>query len=153
MIRDEYAKSLLERINYNCHTLAIYGTSGETILTDFEMTVEERNRKIKSEYENVSPDKAKFGQTIITFGYQHDAVYFGKDRSGNTYVLSKNGASVAPQIMKLKDLVTKWRYGSIRNPENNGMLVPDLKKGKGGSGYYNKKGGLSGHIENTKTKD
>jgi len=130
-----------EYSNYNCHTLAIYGSRGCEIDVQFEMGIEERNSEIEENYENTGANDAVFGQTIITFGIQHDAVYFGTDSKGNQYVLTKNGWAVEPQIMKLSVLENRWNYGPIRNPKDHGAdpaKLDNIRK-SGRTGYFNLK--------------
>jgi RHS repeat-associated protein len=87
---------------------------------------------------NTNPAKGNsslFGQSILTFGDQHAAIFFGKSRDGSVYVFTKNGAKLAPTIMPLADLVNgqtdhpySTNYGSVRPPT-----------GITGNGYYNVK--------------
>lgn len=78
----------------------------------------------------------QFGQTVIRFAdvnkqngeAQHGAVFYGKSQDGTTYVYTKNGWSIKPEVMKLLTLLSKIPdYGKVQgiNP--------------GESGYYNHK--------------
>ena len=54
-------------------------------------------------FTSVSSDEAIYGETIITMNYSgafpmHSAIYGGKDKEGNIYVIEKDGGHEAPRI-------------------------------------------------------
>lgn len=81
--------------------------------------------------EETSEKNAKFGETIVTFGNYHAAIYFGADKSGNSYVFSKNGDKLAPTIMPISDFnggendYGGGSYGIPREMPDDGSLDPN----------------------------
>ena len=112
----------------------MYGTWGEEFHQENLMDVTVRNNMIERLYSNVSEKDLKFGSSIITFGNQHDAIFFGKSKNGDIYTFTKNGPYVAPDIIKLDWLKQYAPFG--RNPRN-----PDFNyTGKeNGNGFFNPK--------------
>lgn len=119
--------------NYNCHSAAIAGSLHYPLNTFGTMFGSLQTAIILQFYDNITPDKAVFGRTIITFGDHHSALYLGKSRNGMITVFTKNGAYFAPKIMDLNVLEKYRSYGFIRNAEIEDPLT------KSGSGYYNPK--------------
>lgn len=100
--------------NYNCHTAAIKGTHGKAFHNEKPMDdTGERNPILASEYENVKSQDAVFGETVITFGDAHSAVFFGKSNDGRYYAFSKQASNQAPVVVPVTDLVT----GNIDSPQ------------------------------------
>ena len=86
---------------------------------------------LKTEYTQTSASDAKFSETVLRFAdskndVQHGAVFYGNSKDGTTYVYTKNGWLLKPEIMKLSNLQSKLpSYGSVQGINS------------GGSGYYN----------------
>lgn len=57
-------------------------------------------------------------------GTSHSAIYFGKNKSGSTFVLTKNGSQRTPTIMKVSEV--KRIYSSSK--------VVGSNKGSAGTG-------------------
>jgi len=151
--------------NYNCHTAAVCGSKGESFQDKSNMDIDDRNKIIKDGYENATSGEAVFGETIVTFGDQHSAVYFGTSQDGTDYVFSKNGTATGPTIEKSVNLTGGNQdatlgaptYGAVGNPTNDGGSAYESygknvdKKGRqvgadgkgikqsNGTGYYNPK--------------
>jgi len=87
---------------YNCHGAA------KTIVKGLEINKETTKQKsslfqsdtndfstdigFKSSFSEVSSSKnAVFGKTVLSFGQEHSAVFYGTDSKGNEYYFSKNG--------------------------------------------------------------
>ena len=119
--------------NYNCHSASIAGSLRYPLNSLDAIFASDRTSIILQFYDNVTPDKAIFGRTIITFGEKHSALFLGKSRDGIVSVFTKNGSYFAPKIMNL-DILEKYRtYNEVRN-----VGIEDLNS-KLGSGYYNPK--------------
>jgi len=88
-------------------------------------------------YTNVSKEEAILGERIITFGGQHDAVYFRTGKDGTVYVFSKNGGTVAPDIFSLDNL-EKSPFSKVgkRNIDSKSNRIGGSQEEKG-AGYYN----------------
>ena len=84
--------------NYNCHTAALSGTKGEEFHNKGNTNDAQRDADLGKNYKNVPAYEATFGETVITFGDEHSAVFFGRSNNGTTYVFSKNGTANAPTI-------------------------------------------------------
>ena len=86
----------------------------------------------KSVYAPTTEANAQFGKTVLRFAdvgnkTQHGAVFYGKSQDGTTYVYTKNGWYLKPEVMKLSDLQTKIpSYGTVQgiNPSNSGYYQP-----------------------------
>ena len=116
--------------------MAAYSFSNDELPIEHgQMDIETRDDLLSSSYTNVEKNQAKFGKSIITFGHQHDATFFGRDNDGSVYVFTKNGPNVAPGIMKLEDLENKGSFGSVRNLD---ICYPTSGESLG-TGIYNKK--------------
>lgn len=68
---------------------------------------------LTSEYTQTNESNAQFGKTVLRFAdgdnnVQHGAVFYGKSQDGTTYVYSKNGWYIKPEIMKLSDYKIKF---------------------------------------------
>lgn len=105
---------------YNCWSAAVAGVNGQTLGPEiYTIATPERFKKSLSNFVQVSPDKAKFGKTIIAFmkdgEYTHAAVYYGTDNEGNVYVYTKNGPYSKPVIMTLEALQQQYEniYGTV----------------------------------------
>lgn len=136
--------SLLDKLttssNYNCHNLSLSVSQDQVPKRgDVSPFTLQSNLDDKTKYSQVSESQAVVGSTIVRFeqteGFlanpasNHSAIYFGKNNSGSTFVLTKNGSQRAPTIMKVNDL-KKIYSGST--------IVGGNKGSKGtGSGYYN----------------
>jgi len=146
--------------NYNCHTAAIDGAKGQTFHDAGVMDVDDRNSKLSKNFNNVNPSEAIFGETVITFGDMHTVNYFGASSDGTTYVFSKDGPNVAPEITPILNLVggqkgdndNNANFGPVGNPSNLGgkhafqFDYPGERAtrtgayiGSLGSGYFNPK--------------
>jgi RHS repeat-associated protein len=140
--------------NYNCHTSSILGTQGKDFHTGqdgkFE-SPEEITETIKNDYKEISSDDAVFGKTVMTHGWQHSEVFFGRSKSGYTYVFTKNGFYAAPTISEVRKNIDKHSYyGAVRDIDssykdplnepigNRGRRMEggDSSKIINGSGYY-----------------
>ena len=88
---------------------------------------------LKKDYSSTNPSDAKFGKTVLRFAdskndVQHGAVFYGKSHDGTSYVYTKNGWFLKPEVMKLSNINSKIpSYGTIK-----GIKPTD-------SGYYNHK--------------
>ena len=91
--------------------------------------------EIDENYKSVSPDQAKFGKTVVSFGFvedlgmgnvniEHAAVYLGQSHDGTIYLFSKDGMYYPPAISTLSSL--KSEYDNVMG--TNGTT---------GKGYYN----------------
>ena len=59
---------------------------------------------------------------------KHGAVFYGESKNGTTYVYTKNGWGMKPEVMKLSDLQSKLpSYGTVQGINT------------GESGYYDPK--------------
>ena len=137
--RKEYEELKVEdsnpkNYNYNCHSAAISGSLHKSLDYFGYMQIDLRDEIIKRDFMNVPAEKAIFGRTVISFGYQRDALFLGKSRDGIVMVFTKNGPYFAPKVMTLDKLVSERPYGFIRNIDVNIGL-----SGTDGSGYYNPK--------------
>ncbi|HMS29849.1 MAG TPA: RHS repeat-associated core domain-containing protein [Saprospiraceae bacterium] len=104
--------------NYNCYQFAINGAwekeiNAKSSFGDKLMDIEDAGNVLKNYFEEVSPDKAIFGETLIGTNYskesdlpQHLMVYAGRDSNGNIMVMDKPGDKAKPQIIKMKDAGT-----------------------------------------------
>ena len=119
------------KTNYNCFSAAISAASGDPI--GYYKT---EDLDAELEYGKwYSTNTPVFGKTLIRFAKGKDAVhaaiYFGKDQSGNTFVFTKNGFYVAPQIMELNQVENIPIYGPVT------PLNTNTERLKGDSGMYN----------------
>ena len=120
--------------NYNCHTAALCAATGKEFHNREAATLEDRNEILAKYFKNVDESELKFGSSIITFGNQHDATFFGKSKDGDIYTFTKNGPYVAPDVIKLEWLVKYPSFGKkVRNPDFNYDGI------EGGSGFFNLK--------------
>jgi len=132
---------------YNCHTAAINGSTGVSIVDGGNMTDSERNETIEDGYESVKPEQAIFGTTLVTYGWAHTAVFFGRSKDGTAYVFTKNGMyNDVPKIMSAPDLTNggpmgqrEILYGGVRD-------VDDESNNQANS--YNRPVDKSGHVLN-----
>jgi len=120
--------------NYNCWGSAIAGTQGKEIKVG--VGIDQGNtfdKDLKSDYTSITSENAEFGKTVVRFSndnneVQHGAVFYGKSQDGTTYVYTKNGWQLKPEVMKLSNLQIKIpSYGKVQGIEKNE------------SGYYNPK--------------
>ena len=98
-----------------------------------KLSTKVQNHRSKS-YRRFSSTEAnaQFGKTVLRFAdagnnTQHGAVFYGKSQNGTTYVYTKNGWYLKPQVMKLSDLQIKIpSYGTVQgtNPVNSGYYQP-----------------------------
>ncbi len=119
---------------YNCWGSACAGSQGNKIEVGVgipEGRIFDTN--LTSGYTATTRANAQFGKTVLRFAdkennVQHGAVFYGKSKNGTTYVYTKNGWSIKPEVMKLSDLQIKIpSYGKVQ-----GINI-------GESGYYNPK--------------
>ncbi len=94
------------------------------------ITLEEFYRFLIDGCVDTKPGEEKFGKTIINFGDQHAAIFFGRDLKGNMYVFTKNGDKIAPIV---KSVV---HFENFANSDHNyaepyGKVRPMSKEGKG----------------------
>jgi hypothetical protein len=124
--------------DYNCYSAALDITESGTINEDgWIYSGSEADTKLNSNYSEVEESEAKFGKTVVRYSNDqgktsgHYAVFFGRDKSGRMYVLTKNG-SYNIDIQPSDDLHV--------NP-NESILGKEYKIQSYGkpSGYYNKK--------------
>ncbi len=95
---------------YNCWDSACAGSQGNKIEVGvgiYESSIFDAN--LTSGYTATTGANAQFGKTVLRFAdkennVQHGAVFYGKSRNGTTYVYTKNGWSIKPEVMKLSDL-------------------------------------------------
>ena len=91
------------------------------------------DKDLKKDYTATTSSDAKSGKTVLRFAdskndAQHGAVFYGKSHDGTTYVYTKNGWLLKPEVMKLSNLQSKIpSYGSVQGIKPND------------SGYYNPK--------------
>lgn len=117
--------------NYNCWGSAISGSQGQAIEVGVGIpTGQEFDKDLSSGYSSTNESSAKFGKTVLRFAdgnndAQHGAVFYGKSQDGTTYVYTKNGWQLKPEVMKLSTLQSKIpSYGTVQ-----GIKSTD-------SGYY-----------------
>lgn len=87
-----------------CHNVCMLGTRGQSLvdisdgssLNSFDETV--RDKLIEEQYSEISANKngsfifdteGTVGESILTIGKAHTAVYFGTDKNGTQYFLNK----------------------------------------------------------------
>ncbi len=105
---------------YNCWGSTIAGSQNQKIEVGVGIpsgTI--FDTKLSSDYNPTTESNAKFGKTILRFadasGVQHGAVYYGKNKSGEIYVYTKNGWYLKPEVMKLSNLMLKIpSYGTVQ---------------------------------------
>lgn len=118
---------------YNCYGAAIKGSQGKEIKPGISI---DRNQNfdnlIMHFFTPVNGDNLIFGTTVIRIAtpdgiVRHGAVFYGKNNDGEIYVFTKNGPQLIPEVMKLKDLITKTAliYGNVKGRKD------------GESGFYN----------------
>lgn len=119
--------------NYNCWGSAISGSQGQEIKVGVGIPDPKTfDSKLSSDYTPTTEANAQFGKTVLRFAdagnnTQHGAVFYGKSQDGTTYVYTKNGWYLKPEVMKLSDLQTKIpSYGTVQgiNPSNSGYYQP-----------------------------
>ncbi|ELR68626.1 hypothetical protein C900_00204 [Fulvivirga imtechensis AK7] len=120
--------------NYNCWGAACAGSQGKEIKVGVGIPDPDTfDNNLKKDYTPTTENKSQFGKTVLRFAdsdnqTQHGAVYYGKSQDGTTYVYTKNGWYLKPEVMKLSDLQNKIpSYGTVKG------ISPDQ------SGYYNPK--------------
>jgi hypothetical protein len=111
--------------NYNCHSV-IEGVIGAEFHNDKAMDENERNRLIRDYGEEVNPDAAEFGGTVITFGDSHSAVFFGKSSDGSAYAFTKDGPNSPPLIMKVMDITGADNTNTIESKHNSYGMVGSI---------------------------
>ena len=125
------AESAGYRKNYNCFSAAVSAAMGDEIGYGLVKDLDE-DLEYGKWYSTNTPI---FGKTLLRFEYArkatHAAIFFGKDRSGNTYVFTKNGPFPAPKIMLLQDVENIPQYGTVT------PLRTATKRLQGNSGMYN----------------
>ena len=125
------AESAGYRKNYNCFSAAVSAAMGDEIGYSSVKDLDE-DLEYGKWYSTNTPI---FGKTLLRFEYDrkatHAAIYFGKDRSGNTYVFTKNGPFPAPKVMLLQDVENIPQYGTVT------PLRTATKRLQGNSGMYN----------------
>jgi len=100
--------------NYNCYHFCVNGAWEKEIYSfwwsygEYIMEPEDFQHVLDNYFIPVSLDEAIYGETIITMNYSggfpmHSAIYAGRDKEGNVYILEKYGAHEAPKIRKLSD--------------------------------------------------
>jgi RHS repeat-associated protein len=118
---------------YNCWGSAISGSQGQEIQVGVGISSSNTfDAKLASDYTPTTEANAQFGKTVLRFAdggnnTQHGAVFYGKSQDGTTYVYTKNGWYVKPQVMKLSDLQIKISsYGTVQgiNPSHSGYYQP-----------------------------
>jgi len=118
---------------YNCWGSAISGSQGQEIQVGVGIPAPNTfDAKLASDYTPTTEANAQFGKTVLRFAdagnnTQHGAVFYGKSQNGTTYVYTKNGWYLKPQVMKLSDLQIKIpSYGTVQgtNPANSGYYQP-----------------------------
>jgi len=140
---------------YNCHTCAINASQGKRIIDQGNMSVGERNSNLG---EAIGSDKAIFGETIITFGDDHSATYFGTSSDGTVFTFSKHGDKWSPNISPVFDVVNGGAngevpgggYGPVRGPgksagsvnesQDSNLNKDGTSRGGDKGGYYEPKG-------------
>lgn len=119
--------------NYNCWGSAISGSQGKEIKVGVGIPDPKTfDTKLSSDYTPTTEANAQFGKTVLRFAdagnnTQHGAVFYGKSQDGTTYVYTKNGWYLKPEVMKLSDLQTKIPdYGTVQgiSPSNSGYYQP-----------------------------
>lgn len=136
----------------NCHTVALGLSNNINVIGYKQMSTDLRDKIINYAYQEVTPEQAVFGKTLVTFGYAHTAVYFGQDKDGNVYVFDVMSTGDQPSISKIKNRVFPLNgtnpYGPVRSINNNDVkqqnnlnIIIDRfgRSGNGGEGYYNPK--------------
>ncbi|MBI1838241.1 MAG: hypothetical protein HYR91_13345, partial [Flavobacteriia bacterium] len=122
--------------NYNCWEFALALTQDRQVNYSNCMKDNTADNQLASNYENVAPNKAIPGQTIIRMAYKmngdyyngHYAVYLGKNAAGGVIVATKNGTDAQPRIMLLDDLLKQHpQFGVLQG------------LGEDKSAYYNLK--------------
>ena len=125
------AESAGYRKNYNCFSAAMSAAMGDEIGSRLVKDLDE-DLGYGKWYSTNTPVLEK---TLLRFEYDrkatHAAIYFGKDRSGNTYVFTKNGPFPAPKIMLLQDVENIPQYGTVT------PLRTATERLQGNSGMYN----------------
>jgi len=120
--------------NYNCWGSACAGSQGKEIKVGVGIPDPNTfDNNLKNDYTPTTESNAKFGKTVLRFadsnnGTQHGAVFYGRSQDGTTYIYTKNGWYLKPEVMKLSDLKIKIpSYGTVQG-HNSGQ-----------SGYYDPK--------------
>lgn len=120
--------------NYNCWGAAIAGSQGKEIKVGVGIPNGETfDADLKKDYASTNPSNANFGKTVLRFANskneaQYGAVFYGKSNDGTTYIYTKNGWQLKPEVMKLSTLQSKIpSYGAVQGIEPTS------------SGYYNPK--------------
>jgi hypothetical protein len=115
------------------------GKKSQVYLEDFKTELDKK-------YKNVTLNEAQFGKALITFGFNHVAVYLGHNDDGDIFVMSKNGNLIKPQIMNVKefqdsaDEYADYSYGKPRNVVlSNAHDDKENKNNRQGTGIYIKK--------------
>jgi RHS repeat-associated protein len=111
--------------NYNCWGSAIAGSQGNKIEVGVGIPDPKTfDATLSSDY--VDTSKPEFGKTVLRFAdtgnnVQHGAVFYGKSSDGTTYVYTKNGWYLKPEVMKLSDLHSKIpSYGTVQSISTSG---------------------------------
>ncbi|MEL6697490.1 MAG: RHS repeat-associated core domain-containing protein [Bacteroidota bacterium] len=118
---------------YNCYGAACAGSQGKKIEVGVGIPGSTFDANLTSDYTATTGANAQFGKTVLRFAVggnivQHGAVFYGESSNGTTYVYTKNGWGMKPEVMKLSDLQLKLpSYGTVKGINT------------GESGYYDPK--------------
>jgi len=135
--------------NYNCHTAAIDGAQGKDFQNKGVMDVSDRNNALKNDFEKATSSEAVFGKTVVTFGDNHSAVYFGESQDGTVYVFSKSGSNTGPEITPVLNLVGgqandndgNGNYGYVGDPSfKHGNYMYPVQAGEAADRYGRQRG-------------
>jgi RHS repeat-associated protein len=68
----------------------------------FDRYLNDRTIDYRDSFTEVSKDDLIFGQTLVTFGNQHSAIYYGASNDGTIYIWERSSGT-QPRISKLSD--------------------------------------------------
>ena len=138
---------------YNCHRSAVNASQGCSFIGEGALDPNVRNSELGTA---ISSDEAVFGETIITFGDDHSATFFGRSKDGTVYVFSKHGDFWSPNIEPVgavvnggeEDQVPGSGFGHVRPPGQTSDTIKSHDKNinKDGTSKIEKKGGYYNPI-------
>jgi len=102
--------------NYNCHA-SLFGTIAKEFYNLPPLSYNIRNILISSVFKSGNSNNAVFGKSLVTYGQDHTAIFFGKSKDGTVYIFTKNGLQMPPTINKASENINinGTQYGPVRN--------------------------------------
>ncbi len=154
--------------NYNCHMGSLDAAAGKELYDkkrsdeDFKHSQDRRDEVLDECYEPGTPQNAIFGSSLVTMGFEHTAVFFGRSMDGTVYIFSKDDPYSAPTITPVIEKIryndpvngkNKYGFGPVRGVNNNNSDESDTynktldchtgqtitNKNSTNTGYYNVK--------------